>query len=85
VELAGDNASPDELQHALDAIWDAMVAEGARSEPAKSFTELLWGAWDGFDMRQAAEDTVAPQPCVPDFEAGGDGTPVNVDEILAMP
>lgn len=60
-----EEATPEELNSALDALWDEVQAMDPAGEELPpdgiSFTELLMGAWDGFDMRQAAVDDAVVQ------------------------
>ena len=86
LELDLDDATAEEVEEL------ARIAEQSGWQHASlpqvtrmSYAELLFGAWDGFDMRAAcltapAEPVVATENA--EFVAGGDGDGFSVDDVL---
>lgn len=92
MQVADDDANPEELEAALDALWEQLEGGNAAAEVSPptdiSFSELLLGAWDGFDMRKVAlaEAAAAVQREDVSFTPdSGDGTAFDVDDILCAP
>lgn len=81
-------ATANEVTSALDTLWDEIsspeAAAAAAQPPDVTFEELLFGAWNGIDMRAAADDcAVQPSGAAPAFVpvAGGEA-PFTVDDVL---